>query len=157
MFIRKAVCMCINQYHINLACLIKSPDSYEFMNVYMTHFKVSKFQLKYLHLYYEDEWKSCRFGTACRWVNDDRFFIFGFLNTLKTTFQWINHINHNNPQQLITKPQGRTLYVCVCMCLDLHELERSLKVLNGVHLDSEELHAHDEADDALHHMRTLLL
>lgn len=43
------------------------------------------------------------------------------------------------------------------MCLDLHELERSLKVLNGIHFDSEELHAHDEADDALHHMRTLLL
>lgn len=57
----------------------------------------------------------------------------------------------------MTKPQERTVHVCVCMCLDLHELERSLKVLNGVHFDSEELHAHDEADDALHHMRTLLL
>lgn len=39
---------------------------------------------------------------------------------------------------------------------DLHKLEGSLKVFHRVHFDSEELHAHDEADDALHHVRTLL-
>ena len=39
----------------------------------------------------------------------------------------------------------------------LHELKGGLKVFHGVHLDSEELHAHDEADDALEHVGTLLL
>lgn len=47
--------------------------------------------------------------------------------------------------------------VLVCMDADLHELERSFKVLDGVHLHPEELHAHDESDDALHHVRTLFL
>lgn len=39
----------------------------------------------------------------------------------------------------------------------LHELEGGLEVLHGVHLDPEELHAHDEADDALDHVGALLL
>lgn len=39
----------------------------------------------------------------------------------------------------------------------LHELKGSLKVLHGIHLDPEELHAHDETDDALDHEGTLLL
>lgn len=39
----------------------------------------------------------------------------------------------------------------------LHELKGSLKVLYGIHLDPEELHAHDETDDALDHEGTLLL
>lgn len=38
----------------------------------------------------------------------------------------------------------------------LHELKRSFKVLHRVHFDPEEFHAHDKADDALNHMRTLL-
>lgn len=120
--------MCIDQYHINLACLIKSPDSYEFMNVYMTHFKVSKFQLKYLHLYYEDEWKSCRFGTACRWVNDDRFFIFGFLNTLKTTFQWINHIITTTLSSSLQSHKDvhyMSAFACVSTCMNWKEASKS--------------------------------
>lgn len=39
----------------------------------------------------------------------------------------------------------------------LHELKGSLKVLHGIHLDPEKLHAHDETDDALNHEGTLLL
>jgi len=39
----------------------------------------------------------------------------------------------------------------------LHELERSLKILHRIHFDPEELHAHDEADDAVDHVGTLLL
>lgn len=39
----------------------------------------------------------------------------------------------------------------------LHELEGGLKVLHGVHLDPEELHAHDETDDTLEDVGTLLL
>lgn len=46
--------------------------------------------------------------------------------------------------------------LCACVCTNLHKLERSLKVFHRVHFDSEELHAHDEADDALHNVRTLL-
>ena len=59
------------------------------------------------------------------------------------------------------------IFVCVCVCvhppacsdiwLYLHELEGGLKVLHGVHLDAEELDAHDEADGALGHVRALLL
>lgn len=45
--------------------------------------------------------------------------------------------------------QGRKLH--------LHELEGGLEVLHGVHLDAEELDAHDEADGALKHGRALLL
>lgn len=41
--------------------------------------------------------------------------------------------------------------------LYLHELEGGLEVLHGVHLDTEELDAHDEADGALDHIGTLLL
>lgn len=39
----------------------------------------------------------------------------------------------------------------------LHELKGGLEVLHRIHLDSEELHAHDETDDALNHKGTLLL
>lgn len=39
----------------------------------------------------------------------------------------------------------------------LHELERGLEVLHGVHLDSEELDPHYEANGALHHVGRLLL
>ena len=39
----------------------------------------------------------------------------------------------------------------------LHELEGGLKVLHRVHLDTEELDAHDEADGGLQDVRTLLL
>ncbi len=38
----------------------------------------------------------------------------------------------------------------------LHELKRSLKILNRIHFNPEELHAHDETDDALDHIWTLL-
>lgn len=38
----------------------------------------------------------------------------------------------------------------------LHELKGRLKVLHGIHFDPEELHAHDETDDALDHVGTLL-
>lgn len=38
----------------------------------------------------------------------------------------------------------------------LHELKRSLKVLHGIHFNPKELHAHDETDDALDYVRTLL-
>lgn len=51
-------------------------------------------------------------------------------------------------------------YKKACACsgvTHLHELERGLKVLHGIHLDPEELHAHDEADYALAHVRTHVL
>lgn len=38
----------------------------------------------------------------------------------------------------------------------LHELKGSFKVLHRIHLDPEELHAHDETDDALNYKGTLL-
>lgn len=38
----------------------------------------------------------------------------------------------------------------------LHKLKRCLKILNGIHLDSEKLDPHDEADGALDYRRTLL-
>lgn len=38
----------------------------------------------------------------------------------------------------------------------LHELKRSLKILHRIHFDPEELHAHDETDNALHYVWTLL-
>lgn len=38
----------------------------------------------------------------------------------------------------------------------LHELKRSLKILHRIHFNPEELHAHDETDDALDHIGTLL-
>ncbi len=77
--------MCIDQYHINLACLIKSPDSYEFMNVYMNILSV-KVSIKIPS------------SVLWRWMkvmqvwNRWQIFHLWFLNTLKTTFQWINHI-----------------------------------------------------------------
>ena len=39
----------------------------------------------------------------------------------------------------------------------LQELEGGLKVFHRVHLDPEELDAHDEADGALYHIGALLL
>lgn len=39
----------------------------------------------------------------------------------------------------------------------LHELKRCLKVLDRIHLHSEELQTHDEADGALDHAGVLLL
>lgn len=39
----------------------------------------------------------------------------------------------------------------------LHELKRCFKILNRVHLNSEKLDPHDEADGALDHGGTLLL
>lgn len=38
----------------------------------------------------------------------------------------------------------------------LHKLKRCFKILNRVHLNSEKLDPHDEADGALDHRRTLL-
>lgn len=38
----------------------------------------------------------------------------------------------------------------------LHELKGRLKVLHGIHFDPKELHAHDETDDALDYVGTLL-
>lgn len=38
----------------------------------------------------------------------------------------------------------------------LHKLEGRLKVLHRVHLNTEELHPHDQADDTLDHIGTLL-
>lgn len=38
----------------------------------------------------------------------------------------------------------------------LHELKRGLKILHGIHFDPEELHSHDETDDALDYVGTLL-
>lgn len=38
----------------------------------------------------------------------------------------------------------------------LHKLEGRLEVLHWVHLNSEEFHPHDQADDALYHIGALL-
>lgn len=39
----------------------------------------------------------------------------------------------------------------------LHELEGGLELLDGHHLHPEELHAHQQTDDALRHVRSRLL
>ncbi len=111
-------------HHINLACLIK-PANYFKLSTFT--FKVSKFQLKYLHLYYEDEWKSYRFGTACRGVNDDRIFILGFLNSLKTTFQWINHITTSLSSSLQSHKDVHymSVFACVSTCMNWKEASKS--------------------------------
>ena len=40
---------------------------------------------------------------------------------------------------------------------DLHELKGDLKLLDGHHLDPEELHAHEQGDDGLDGLRGRLL
>lgn len=39
----------------------------------------------------------------------------------------------------------------------LHKLKRSLKILHRIHFNPEELHSHDETNDALDYVRALFL
>lgn len=46
--------------------------------------------------------------------------------------------------------------LCINSIIYLHKLKRSLKILHGIHFNPKELHAHDETDNALDYVRTLL-
>lgn len=70
----------------------------------------------------------------------------------KKTNVWCNWVDaHSNSYYCKVSLQEHT------QMNHLHELKGSLKVLHGIHLDPEELHAHDETDDALNHEGALLL
>lgn len=74
----------------------------------------------------------------------------------------IKTYSRNRNQNLHKKPGQRMFNILILdfqkiLCALLHKLEGGLKLFDGHHLHSEELHTHEQADDTLRNMWPRLL